>query len=66
MIAEAGRYAFYADLWAEGDAPVCFAREPATELGVGRQVVELLFGGNIIPDRGLDGPTPFATFACET
>ena len=56
VIAQAGSYTFYAELWAEGDAPVCFALEPAKELGVGRHVVELLFGGNIIRDRGLDGP----------
>lgn len=57
-VERAGAYWAYAELWgsASGDEPIAFGRQRFDRLEAGRQRVELLFGGQIIRDSGIDGP----------
>jgi hypothetical protein len=52
-----GRYHASAELWRrDGKASLAFARKNLGVLPPGRHQVALLFGGEVIRDRGVDGP----------
>jgi hypothetical protein len=57
-IEQRGPYFAYAELWSTGDdrRPIAFARQRMADLPPGRQRIELLFGGEILRDSGVDGP----------
>ncbi len=58
VIEEQGSYWAYAEAWGgdEGDRPIAFGRIRRESLDPGTHTFELLFGGAIIADRGIDGP----------
>lgn len=53
-----GNYWAYAELWGgeEGRTPIAFGRSLMEQVSAGERVVELLFGGAIVRDAGVDGP----------
>jgi hypothetical protein len=57
-VTRAGNYWAYAELWGgpDGDRPVAFARQQVPGLSAGPHDIELMFGGQIIADSGVDGP----------
>jgi len=58
VIAQEGTYWAYAEAWGgeNGDRPLAFGRIRRENLDPGTHTFELLFGGAIIADRGIDGP----------
>lgn len=58
VIEEQGTYWAYAEAWGghDGDRPIAFGRLRRENLEPGTHTFELLFGGAIVADRGIDGP----------